>query len=296
MIVTIGDSVAWGQGLREHQKFDRLLASARGTELVRLAHSGAILGDAEDAITSVSPAEIPVSYPSLWQQVRSVENWDEVDLVLVNGGMNDVDLRRIVNPFVSPSTLTRLTRRACHTAMTGLLAALAARLTRPEAQILVLGYYPILSHASGYPSHHHPHALQRMHGVVGPSLIPDILISRELLIKRAIGHCLQFWKESELALRHAVDDANAVLSRRPCRFVPLPFAEGQSLWAPESLLFELTPELGPEDEVIVERTCHCDGLYPVPAHALKHFQCHRASVGHPSVEGAARIAERLSRA
>ena len=40
MIVTLGDSVCWGQGLIEEHKFDYLFAQARGLQFARVAHFG----------------------------------------------------------------------------------------------------------------------------------------------------------------------------------------------------------------------------------------------------------------
>jgi len=81
MILTLGDSVAWGQGLLDEHKFDRIYAAGR--PLARIAHSGAILGAAGDNSTQHEYPEVPVAFPSVWQQMHSVSNWPDVDLALV---------------------------------------------------------------------------------------------------------------------------------------------------------------------------------------------------------------------
>lgn len=294
MILTLGDSVAWGQGLREEQKFDRILANALAQPLTRLAHSGALLGSPEDDSSQSLDPEVPVPYPSLWQQAQAFADWESVNLVLLTGGMNDVDLRRILDPWSSPAALARATDEVCREAMHGLLRYLAAQLTRPLSRIVVLGYYPILSPLSGYPSPDHASTLLRLHEVLSPSLIPDLLVSHDLLIARAEEHCVDFWKQSNAAFQSAVDAANQALPGRPCHFLPLPFAEPHSMWAPESHLFHLTPDLGPEDPVAEPRGCACAQVFHELLHPSKRFQCDRASAGHPSVAGAARIAQTLA--
>ena len=83
MILTLGDSVTWGQGLLDAHKFDRLFASDR--PLSRLAHSGAVVGSEIDTSTQKLHPEIPVPYPSNWQQLGSVIDWSEVEAVIING-------------------------------------------------------------------------------------------------------------------------------------------------------------------------------------------------------------------
>jgi hypothetical protein len=44
MILTMGDSVCWGQGLKEELKLDFLYANSQGLPFARVAHSGAVIG------------------------------------------------------------------------------------------------------------------------------------------------------------------------------------------------------------------------------------------------------------
>lgn len=295
MIVSVGDSVLWGQGLREAEKFDRLLADARSEELLRLAHSGAILGSEDEPPASTSDVhpEIPVSCPSLWQQVRGCRRWQEAEVVLLNGGMNDVDLRRILHPWTSPAELAPEIDRVCRGQMQALLLHIADRLTRPEARIVVLGYYPILSRQSRYPGRRHAHTLLQTHGVHAPRLIPEPVVSTETMMSRVESNCLAFWRDADAAFAKAVDAANTQLGGNRCLFVPLPLTEENALWAPASLLFELTPELEAEDPVRAGRNAACALTYPRVLHPFKRIQCDRASAGHPNVAGAARIAAAL---
>jgi hypothetical protein len=72
-IVTLGDSVPWGQGLLESEKCDVLVAEALKQRLPdvvlepRLAHSGAIIG-VNGAGGNVAPGEVPVARPTIIEQ------------------------------------------------------------------------------------------------------------------------------------------------------------------------------------------------------------------------------------
>lgn len=57
MILTLGDSVTWGQGLLDEYKLDRVFAEGR--PLTRLAHSAAILGSEKDTSNQREHPEVP---------------------------------------------------------------------------------------------------------------------------------------------------------------------------------------------------------------------------------------------
>jgi len=293
MIVTLGDSVCWGQGLIEEHKFDYLFAQARGLQFARVAHSGAVIGTSSDTWREVEPGEIPVGSPSIWQQMLAYTGWSQVELILLNGGINDVSLTRILNPATSSSHLEQLIDQFCRQGMEDLLDATAAKLMLPNAQIAVVGYYPILSNQSG-GSEKQIQSLLEMHGVATTSVIAADEFSMSNLIPAVVNNCLMFWNGSNVALQAAVDATNAKLGRPVCRFVKLPFTEQNAMWAPQSLLWELTPLLLPEDEVSGPRGQVCEALYGDVVHISQWVQCVRASAGHPRVEGAVTIAATLS--
>jgi lysophospholipase L1-like esterase len=303
MIVTIGDSVCWGQRLLDEHKFDRILAERwagnaadRESEnggLQRLAHSGAILGKETDTSTQSSYPEIPDSYPSIWQQLLIVENWADVDLLLVNGGLNDVSLDRMLDPWIKPEQIEQWTRQYCQAEMARLLTAAAGKVVKPEARIVVLGYYPFLSSETKFDDAKHAQALMEEHGVAtGPGGVgksDDPLA----LVPAIIDNCMMFWRIAESGLQAAAATANAAAAREVCVFVASGLTEENALWAPESLLWGLTPELGAEDEVKVLRDRACSAEYGNLVHLIAWIRCDHASVGHPDVAGAAKIAETL---
>jgi len=299
MILTLGDSVAWGQGLLDEHKFDRIYAAGR--PLARIAHSGAILGAAGDNSTQHEYPEVPVAFPSVWQQMHSVSNWPDVDLVLINGGINDVSLTRILDPAIDPDVIAVLTQQYCGGAMTALLGELCSHLVKPAARAALVGYYPILSSASDFENERQPRKLMEMHRV--PSTPPSSAISVDIarLVPGMVSNCLAFWHSSTESLKGAVGAVNRDLGREVCVYVDTGFTEANALWGPDCLLWELSPQLEAEDEADVKelRRRACDALYGDLVHLPEWgnwLLCCRASVGHPNIRGAARLASAIRQA
>jgi hypothetical protein len=277
MILTIGDSVSWGQGILEEH--NHMLARATGATFLRVAHSGATIGTRTNSGTEVEDGEIPIASPTLWQQTLGVRDWFQVDVVLVNGEINDVSLTRILSPWTSTSQLNQWVDQFCNHAMQDLLVEIAGRLIPPHARIAVLGYYPILSNQSAQ-SESEFQSLLEMYGVATTSVLAADSFSLRDVVPPVIQNCMAFWRSSEVAFRAAVDSVNATLGRRACVYVPLPFAE-------ENVF------LLPEDEVSCRRGSVCEALYGDLVHVPQWVQCVRASTGHPNVQGAAAIASTL---
>src|SRR5580698_2883875 len=118
-IVSIGDSVIWGQGLLPDEKFNTLVRQALpgGATLESAAHSGAVIG-ATGATGTPQPGEVPASRLSIIEQCDAYANSpDTVDLVLMNGGINDVGVANILNPFAVIPPLETRVAHACHDGM-----------------------------------------------------------------------------------------------------------------------------------------------------------------------------------
>src|SRR6267378_4379136 len=75
-MLVMGDSVVWGQGLEEDQKFYTLVKNeigkrlGREVNLVNKSHSGATIRPV-DKTTLVEPGEVPLTTPTLWQQLEA---------------------------------------------------------------------------------------------------------------------------------------------------------------------------------------------------------------------------------
>lgn len=100
-LVTLGDSVHWGQGLLQAHKLHTLVGSEmRKTQpgLVDhfLAHSGATIGVGATVKRQRVHGEVPIAYPTILEQVEGFFGAPaDATVVLVNGGINDIDIRNI---------------------------------------------------------------------------------------------------------------------------------------------------------------------------------------------------------
>jgi len=114
LLLALGDSIVWGQGLLTTDKFCSKVANSLNLQLQNRGHSGATVmcgSGPDDPITApdyVSPpsgdaaatGEIPRSKPTIIEQAASFDgDPDEVRLILVDGGINDVNINNSVNPF-----------------------------------------------------------------------------------------------------------------------------------------------------------------------------------------------------
>jgi hypothetical protein len=135
--------------------------------------------------------------------------------------------------------------------------------------------------------------LMESHGVATGSAALGKQVDPVALVPAIVDNCVAFWKASDTALTAAVKAVNAQAGREVCVFVASTFTEANAAWAPESLLWELSDVLDAEDEVKDLRDMACDKLYGDVVDLFTWIKCDRASVGHPDVDGAARIAASL---
>jgi hypothetical protein len=283
-IVTLGDSVPWGQGLLESEKYDVLVKEALEPQFPggvtlepRLAHSGAVIR-AKPAPGNGAAGEVPVSYPTILEQCAGFTNSPEtVDLVLMNGGINDVGIATILNPLDFAPLLASRTEAACYDSMLELLKTVRAKFTSSSCRILVTGYYPILSALSD------PVSLPRllnMHGVHHE--LPDFFEDVDIL-DPIVDRCEQFFRDSTNCIQEAIQK----VADPRIAFVPSGFTEENAAFVPRTaLLFGLNEELGPEDPAAPERHAQCEVTYGKPSEIFHREQCYRASAGHPNPAGA----------
>ena len=74
---------------------------------------------------------------------REYENPDAVNLIMLSGGVADITVSEILDPFKSNQKLREDITRYCYEGMLGLLEHAAENF--PNAMIAVLGYYPIIT-------------------------------------------------------------------------------------------------------------------------------------------------------
>jgi hypothetical protein len=217
-----------------------------------------------------------IKYPGIKADVR----W-----IIVNGGINDVDVRRLLNPMVPQAALDAATKAACLADLGNLLALIGT--TYPNATIFVVGYYPILSYSSD------PFGIEALFTAIHAVEFQP-LVNGQILKNVMIDHCLQFWKLSQRCIMGAVNQANANLGTRRCIYVDPGFAENNAVFAPQAFLWGVDPDpltgFNATDEQAGPRVTQCTNANLAP---LDYFTCLRASAGHPNVQGALAIATQL---
>jgi hypothetical protein len=293
-MAVLGDSVAWGQGLLDGHKYANLLQARMGgpseVELAMPAHSGATIGITFAGEQRSWNGEVPKDTPTVVTQLDLIPDPSTIDLVLVNGGINDVNVRRILDPLTRSSDLRSLTWQACHVDMKKLLGKAIGRFGKPTCRFIVTGYYPILS-AESDPLLKGENELLDLflghHGLGFP-----IRLDKGPIVEHIIKLCITFWQESSRALSQAVADAAREFGF-PSRmaFVPCPFTEQNALFAGTPMLFGFGPDGGPQDEVIGGRAGTCKIAYPDLLELPSFEMCRYASVGHPNPQGALAIAD-----
>ena len=303
-VLAIGDSIVWGQGLPTEAKFtsrtrDWLEQRVQGpVTLTVFAHSGAVIhrrrDDSACTYKGVYAGESPSLAPSIiaqaWWAARRGQAMcasgpavpapnDEVDLVLLDGGINDVDVVHILNPAYSG--LAALTRKLCHRGMVSLLGDVA--LLFPNAKVVVTGYYPIVSEESDV-------------SVLGPALlnvgvlgVPSQFTAfarkyggEPQLRRRLAKQSLAFHDAATASYVSAVAKVNKAL-HRDFRFVNPNFAPRNAIGAADSWLWPVNAE----DPAKASRIAECTEHYGVVSLLPEAGKCRAASMGHPNIAGAA---------
>src|SRR6185436_1706544 len=154
-MLVLGDSILWGQGLKNEHKSWYLVkswlqesAGLRVRERIE-AHAGAVVGSEGTAPpeTLTLYGEISSAWPTLHDQIddalRAIEDPSQVDLILVDGCINDVNARRLMNAANTPEGIKALAQEKCGTPVESLLVRIASSF--PNSHIMVSGYFPVIS-------------------------------------------------------------------------------------------------------------------------------------------------------
>jgi hypothetical protein len=297
-ITVFGDSIAWGQGLQEHHKFHSLVEQhiremLDGTGVYKSvkAHSGATIGSGETKTAPPLPGEINTPLPTILQQVDAYNGANDlVDLVLIDGGINDVGVEDIVNPF-SDSNLVKKAKKHCHDDMKELLTKVTAKFK--HAQVVVTGYYQIVSKYSDialldlFCSAVLVPALGPLGWLVGNAVsdaLVDEMAERSALFEQQANAYLKTAVEEVNSNPHSGYEGSGVYFAKPS------FGDIHAIFAPDSRLWGLHTDLSPCDTpaaggVAPERADACSNA-PASRLADGTFICQIASCGHPNVRGA----------
>ena len=286
-MVVFGDSVPWGQGHWEKDKYRRKVERALGASAVNYSHSGATIGVGDQTVEAPCNGEVPVTHPTILKQCeRFNDDPASVRIILVNGGINDVNIRVIMFPLTTSEYLSRQIRRYCHDDMCNLLYQIAAKFSHPDATIILTGYYPIVSPESD------PFAVEKYLNALCITI--PIFMDRGLVLNRVVENSMQFWHESTRCLKAAVDEVNQNSPGQPrIRFINVPFQPKNSMYASDPWLFELNKDLilSPQDPVAEIRAPFCNECFKYDLVARE--QCYRASAGHPNLLGSDEFAKAI---
>lgn len=304
-MVVLGESILWGQGLYDHQKIHTLVIA----ELTRLglavdcnflAHSGAVIGE-PDTPSNLPPLdgpyadEVPVGEPTLFEQIDTAlggaERDVDVKLVLISGGVNDVDTARIINP--ANVRLNAQIDDAFSRQMKLLIEK--AFFAFPNAIIIVTGYYLFFSDVSEKVLIQNAIKAMGFNLSLVPQAVGEIVVDvlGSVLTDTLIERCTRFRDRSHDCIRESIVELTGIVPEVQGRvfFADPKFKDENAVGAPESFLFGVNADLSPQDppEIAEGRreACerHADRLTP-----LRQFAAPRASVGHPNPEGAQQYA------
>jgi lysophospholipase L1-like esterase len=325
-MLVLGDSIMWGQGLLEQHKAWYQVKSwlkentSRDVRENVAAHSGAVVGVNDVPWSNDAPRDgevssaVPTVNHELDRALQSYASPSQVDLVLVDGCINDVDIRNLLNAANSSDDVKRMATEKCGMPMQALIRRVANSF--PSAHVVVTGYFPIISEKT--PNSLLMNAMARMFYQPGPK--PAKQKPRDLR-EGLIAVSRTWYQASNAELGNAVDRVTAELaakgSRQRVLFVEIPFPPEFSFNAPETRLWGFNASflrkllavltlgrvtLKTNDEQQHQRVASCNELYQKPANEkpnqrgereYRRLLCRYASLGHPNRKGSAIYADAI---
>lgn len=324
----------WGQGLKPEQKFTwRVkcwLQAKTGREVhTRVeAHSGAHLTGSSPTPPRFksNDGEVNLPFPTVNEQLDNAvrfygEGRSKVNLILVNGCINDVDVSNLLNAGATPEWMRERIATSCRAGMHDLLRRITDSF--PNAQVVVTGYYRMIS------TNTEDNAFIRL---IVKKLNSGSVEARRMTYKemreRLITLSELWYKVSTASLSEAVSKVNAELGEKglPPRvtFVEIEFWPEHSFSASNTLLWNFmfgstnlsgfrkiiialtlgTAAYKPNDDVRDNRIKSCNETYKAPKGVKEKdpekndrknrlLICRYASLGHPNQMGALIYAEAI---
>ena len=325
-LLIVGDSVIWGQGLEEKDKFythtaewlrKEAFGKPRAVNLKVKAHSGSTLKFHPDEAEKYKKAgrnetdpfkpEVNVGFPSSWRQIEVAadeylaEGKSGADLVMICGGITDITTSRVFNPKGDDDELRAEVRRYCRDHMFDVLELAANK--NPKAAMAVIGYFPAITpySANGKMLNAWLETLsfpRTLKAFVNNPVVRPMIFNK--LKKRGIERSRIWLEESDKNLKAAVEAINEKFHSRRAVFVQTPLKEENAAEAPNTLLFRMGKGGVVADSVAHERIRQCREALP----ELKRSTgidypvrlCEVAAIGHPNPAGAKAYAEAIKSA
>ena len=333
-MLVMGDSIVWGQGLEEEQKFTTLVRNdvarrlGREVNVVNKSHSGATIRP-KDKTTLVEHGEVPLNTPTLWQQLdaaiaeykceertgqkdksdRRKYKCKGVDLVLLDGCINDVGISKLLNPFAFESSIKKASRKYCFQKMKEFLDEVLA--TFENATVVVTGYYPIICAGEGGTN---PKLIRDLiRSYLGLEKRGELKIeesdkkSRSWLVDRMSKRSALWKKVSDEDLSAAVDAANQTAAGTRAVFVKVDFKTSECFAASDTKLWRLMGFDAKKNPITDDRwlTRRIETICPkakidMNAADMAPFSrlfliafCKPAGAGHPNEKGAQKYADAI---
>ena len=243
-MLVIGDSIMWGQGLRDDEKFSSRVKcwlqekTEREVWVHIEAHSGAIISGsaaAQPAFTSIN-GEVNMTSPTINDQLDHAvqfykQNQTSPALILMNGCINDVGVKSLLAVSIPLEDLREQARLNCGEKMQRLLGRV--RDGFPKAQVILTGYYPIVSPQTA------DNAFLRLLVKKLNNQRPEArkMTDKEMR-ERLVAISDEWYKASTASLVEAVTKTNAADSGSPkILFAEIQFGPEHVFAAPETLLW-----------------------------------------------------------
>jgi len=321
-----GDSLIWGQGLLERDKFytltaewlrNDIFAGRRPVNMNVEAHSGSTWKFHPDEAEKYKKAgrdetyefkpEVNVGFPSINKQIEvAAEKYRAAgspgaDLIMITGGITDITTSVVYNPKGNDDQLRADIKKYCFDDAYDVIER-AAEL-HPNALIAVVGYFPAIS-----PRSNDSKLMNAWLEVLDTSGFKKALLNNPImrplffnkLKKRAIIRSQIWVEESNKHLSAAVDKLNAKIGRTRAVFIKGPLTDEDAAETPNTKLLRMGKNGVVEDAMAQSRIKDCNEALPkLKAETGIDYPvrlCEAAAVGHPNPEGARAYAEAIKQA
>lgn len=344
-IAAVGDSVMWGQGLMpplnpihfedEEKYVFKIVEWLQKEGKVQkfdmadfLAHSGAKIGSNTDP--SIPPkltrenannkkeydlfyGEVPDRNPAILWQLKSLQDGHTIDLLLMNGGPNDVEITESVSVF-DPITdnfneaLEKIDRVA-ELRVSNLLSE--ARKTCPNAIIIYTGYYPALSPHSDIPLSVSitdiVTSVAPFSGLLGGLLLlSDVLLRTQLPRIKKQGVVFHQRILAKFREQIALFNEKRNPASPPILFCPSLVSSSNAMWGNAEMIFSIAHNSNPGVSAPRKKLCVqvynniSFGLFESATDINKEkltdrFICENAYIGHPNRKGAEQYYQQLKK-
>jgi len=321
-MLVLGDSIMWGQGLKDEEKFSSRVKcwlqeqTNREVKVHVEAHSGAVIsGSALAQPTFVSTdGEVNLTSPTINEQLDHAvqfykQNQATPSLILLNGCINDIGVKNLLAASTPLEDLRAQVKHNCGEKMQLLLQRV--RNSFPQSQVVVTGYYPIVSPQTA------DNAFLRLLVKKLNNQRPEARMTDKEMRQRLIALSDEWYKASTASLAEAVMKTNGRESPSPkVAFAEIQFGPEHLFAAPETLLWTFlfastkasgfakvvvllsfgTAAYKANDHVRESRIKSCEQTFKKPNGKEDKKQkedredlfliCRYASLGHPNNTGA----------